>query len=152
MTLPFCKTPRRRENARSSAPSFSAASNQEKVQRAVLFLPFVEARLRNVSMLTFVRRRNGSVQEEVPVAYPKAICLEVQDHNLQRAEDRACKTWRERGEDAITCARRTLLNTRFRYVSRLTWCIDPGRPRVQRLNISRGSNELVQDRCAGDNV
>jgi hypothetical protein len=40
----------------------------------------------------------------------------------------------------------------FRDVSRLTLLIGSSRPGVQRLNNSRESNELVQDRSAGDNV
>lgn len=152
MLSPSCKTLHRRAESPSSIQSFHFDVPLQKVQRAVLFSLFVEATLRNVSLLTFVRRRNGPAREEAPAAHPETICAEVENRKFHHAEERTSKTWRVQGEDAITCARRTHLNTRFRYVSRLTWCIDPRRPRVQRLNISRGSNALVQDRCAGDNV
>ena len=131
MSSPVCKTPSRSQNARSPSLSFFVADDQEKVQRAVLFPPLVEVILRNVSMLTFVRRRNGPLREEVPVIHPKAICVDVEHSNLQHAEDCACKTWRMRTEDPLTRAGRSCPNSRFRNVSRLTWLFDPRRPRVQ---------------------
>jgi hypothetical protein len=126
-----CKTSRRRENARSSTSLIFVAGDQEKVQRAVLFPSFVEATLRNVSMLTFSRRRFGPVREEVLFTHAKPLCLDVEDRNLQRAEDRAAKTWRIRVEDSITVAARAVFGTRCRDVSMLTWSVDPRRPGVQ---------------------
>ena len=131
MPSPVCKTRRRRENAPSSVPSFFVAGDQEEVQRAALFPSLVEVMLRNVSMLTFVRRRNGPVREEVPVIHPKAICVDVEHSNLQHAEDRASKTWWIRTEDSLTRAVRSCPNSRFRNVSRLIGSIDPRRPDVQ---------------------
>jgi len=131
MSSPFCKTLHRRAGSPSSVPSFRFDASLQKVQRAVLFPPFVEATLRNVSMLTFVRRRFGSAREEDLAAHPEAIGVDVEDSNLQHAEDRACKTWRMRTEDSLVRAVRTCLNTRLCNVSRLTGSIDPRCPCVQ---------------------
>ncbi len=186
MPSPACKTPRRRENARPSVPSFRFVGPLQKVQRAVLFSLFVEATLRNISMLTFVRLRIGPPREEAPAAHLENICADVKNHNLQHAEALACMAWRVRVEDSITVAGLACLDTRFRNVSRLTSSIGPRPPGVQpaehfpRVKCAsvRGPipslapkslsseetsrspvpglftrrNELVQDRCVGDNV
>lgn len=131
MPSPVCKTPHRSEIAPSSTSPIFVVGTQGKVQRAVLFPPFVEAMLRNVSMLTFSRRRIGPVREEVPVTRRKPLCLDVEDRNLQHAEDRACKTWRVQTEDPLARARHSCSNSKVRNVSRLTGSTDPGRPRVQ---------------------
>jgi hypothetical protein len=87
--------------------------------------------LRNVSMLTFVRRSFGPLREEVPFAHPQPLCLDVEDRSLQHAEDSTCKTSRVQAEDSIARAWRTCVGTRFRNVSRLTLLIGPRRPGVQ---------------------
>jgi hypothetical protein len=152
MPSPFCKKLHRRAGSPSFVPSFRFDAPLQKVQRAVLFPPFVEARLRNVSMLTFSRRRFGLVRQEVPFTHAKPLCLDAEARNFQHAEDCACMTCRRQTDSLFSCGGYTFLDPRFFHVSRLTWCTGPGRPRVQRLNTSRGSNGLVQDRCAGDNV
>ena len=131
MPSPFCKTSRRSEIAPSSTSPIFVVGNQGKVQRAVLFPSFVVAALRHVSMLTFSRRRMEPVRDEAPAAHPEGICLDVDDRNLQHAEDCACKTWRMRTEDSLTRAVRSCPNSRFRNVGRLTGSIDPRRPLVQ---------------------
>ena len=131
MPSPFCKTLHRRAEFPSSVPSFHFDAPLQKVQRAVLFPSFVEATLRNVSMLTSSRRGNEPVREGVLVSHPDVIYLDVEDPNLRHAEDRARRTWRVRVEESITVAGRTCLHTRFRNASRLTWSVGPRHPGVQ---------------------
>lgn len=150
MPSAFCKTLRRSVDAPSSVAPFLVVGSQAKVQRAVLFPVLVETTPRNVSMLTFVQPRNGPAWEELPATYPRPLCLGVEHSNLQHAEDRTRTSRRK--EESVLRAGYAHLDTPYRDVSRLTSGIDPSRPRVQRLNIWRGKNELVQDRCAGDNV
>ena len=87
MPSPFCKTLRRSVGAPSSVTPFLVA-NQVKVQRAVLFAHFVETRLGNVSMLTFARPSSGPVPEQAPASRPRPFCFNVENRNLQHAEDR----------------------------------------------------------------
>ena len=151
MPSPFCKTLRRIVGAPSSVTPFLFAK-QVKVQRAVLLPPFVEARLRNVSMLKFARPIRGPLPEPAAASSPTPFCFNVENRNLQHAEDRTCKTWRLRLNGFVLRAWNACLYTPFRDVSRLTSGLNPSRPRVQRLNIPRERSELVQDRCAGDTV
>jgi len=113
MPSPVYNTLHRSENAPSSALLFFVVVvGHEKVQHAVLFSSSVEAGLRNVSMLTFVRRRIEPVLEEEPAARPMPLCLDAEDRNLQHAEDCACMTCRRQTDCLFSCAGCTFLDPR----------------------------------------
>lgn len=73
-----------------------------------------------------------------PVLCTVSLSADVDASNLQHAEDFACQKWLAQREHSVSFAALPV--------------IVASRPDVQRLNISRKRNGLVQDRFAGDNV
>lgn len=79
---------------------------------------------------------------------PHFISLHRSDNRALRNFGRGLVTPCDADRDVPFCR----LSNASRRCQGLTGSIGSSRPRVQRLNISRRSNELVQDRFAGDNV